>query len=51
MALTEIMTSKDGLIALHAYDSTKSSSELPVHLKPDALKEKFGALALGPNFY
>ena len=39
--MQEIMHSRDGLIALHAFDSTKSDKDLKPSLKPDALKESY----------
>lgn len=41
VCLQELTTSKDGLIALHVFDSTKVNPGLSPRLKPDALKERF----------
>jgi len=41
VCLQELTSSKDGLIALHAYDSTKNDPQLNAKLKPEARKQRF----------
>jgi len=41
VCIQELTSSKDGLIALHVFDSSKTDTELSPKLKPEALKQRF----------
>mmetsp|Transcript_5288 Transcript_5288/g.6890 ORF Transcript_5288/g.6890 Transcript_5288/m.6890 type:complete len:402 (+) Transcript_5288:87-1292(+) len=41
VCLTELVKSRDGLIGMHCYDSTKSDGNLSNQFKPEPLKKKF----------
>jgi hypothetical protein len=41
VCLTELVRSRDGIIGLHFFDSTKSNANLSQSFKPEPLKEKF----------